>query len=103
MRNWSSKHSLAALQKWHKQLGGDEWGLPEFEFAQKCSRAGLWQLAVTKGPYSKTPVTRYFLVNEGPGSHYEMVDISLTRQPGCPGKTPPDFTIRSLFAKPAER
>jgi hypothetical protein len=32
-----------------------------------------------------------------------MVDISLTRQPGCPGKTPPDFTIRSLFAKPAER
>src|SRR5882724_5228682 len=71
MRNWSSSRALAALAKWHKQLNED-WILPEFELAQKCRRPGLWQLAVTKEPYSDKPVTRYFLVSEGPGSHYEM-------------------------------
>ena len=100
MQNWTARDSRARLEKWHKKAGGDKWILPEFKFVQRCSRPGQWQIAAADIEGERTD---YFLVSESTGGRYEMLDISTKRQPGCPGETPPDFTIRSVFTKPAER
>jgi hypothetical protein len=100
MQSWTAKDSRARLEKWHDKRGGDKWILPEIEFVQRCQRGGLWQIAAAELEAERT---YYFLVSESVGGRYEMLDISTKRQPGCPGETPPDFTIRSVFPKAPER
>lgn len=100
MQNWTAKDLRARLEKWHKEAGGDKWILPEFEFVQRCSRTGQWQIAAAELEGERTC---YFLVSESAGGRYEMLDISTKRQAGCPGETPPDFAIRSIFPKTPDR
>jgi hypothetical protein len=87
----SRTESPVALHKWHKRLSASEGLNGEFALVQQCSaRPGLWQIGLTLDRHPG--VTHYFLVRDLGEHRYRMVDISTTRQPGCPGEGIPRET-----------
>jgi hypothetical protein len=86
-RPWSEMKSRSAvpddLKKWHEALQ-PSLSSANFRFVQQCSeRPNEVQIAL-----DLTPRPAYFLVKGLPDHVYQMVDVSFTRQDGCPGESP---------------
>jgi hypothetical protein len=98
-RPWAEMESRTAasyrgrLKKWHNLLH-TKLVFGEYVFVQKCTaRVHDWQIAINMTHTAATPSapTVYFLVYELGQQRYEMMDVSSTRQHGCPGESPPKW------------
>jgi hypothetical protein len=106
MESRSSAAGHEKLQKWHDFLSGD-YVSGEIDFVQSCAeKPHHWQIAVdvnyAKGDELPEPLTVYFLVEELGKLHFQMADVSFSRQDGCPGEAYPKSDSPSLFSKSPE-
>jgi hypothetical protein len=101
MGQTSSPEPPGRLEQWHRLLHADR-VYAHYVFVQSCvSRPGRWQVAIDFDDFSgkKLPesLTVYFLVQEEKDHKFTMIDVSFTRQEGCPGKTEVKSDSPSLF------
>ncbi len=93
MESRSAATNRETLGKWHKALHAD-YVAGSFTLAQPCrDKPSVSQYGVefdkAGGHEWPEPLQVYFLVREQPDNRYEMLDVSFSRQEGCPGEGEP--------------
>lgn len=104
--SWDEMQSRSSgeVSKWHRFLHTDFVG-GEYVIAQPCAdRTGFTQVVVEVSRVGERelsePLNISFLVHDKGDYHYEMSEISFTRQSGCPGETYDTYdNLPSLFKK----
>jgi hypothetical protein len=100
MEVYSAPSELTELRDWHRQLHSD-FVHGEFQLVQRCQEDGrFWQigLAMNYDERAQRFLDRmYFFVWQHEDYHFEMLNVSPTRQPGCSGQGLPTSKYPSLF------
>jgi hypothetical protein len=101
MAQTSQSQGRQKLEHWHQILHAD-YVSGEYDFVQQCTaKPEQTQVAVDLnylvGKELPEPLTVYFVVQEERKNSFKMLDISFTRQDGCPGETYAKPDSPSLF------